>query len=236
MRIENRDTGAVIESTALERRLGRLRRRFNAWGEVIDKWDRGKVRMMQIRLSYPVDGSWEANDIREFMRRLRVSVGKDLLAYAWVVERTETAGALHYHVYVVLRRGHDNLPFPDQSGLWVHGSSNVRRVDNEVGSWRYLVSSYGGKQRQKSGPFPRGMRMFCCWIREGLVSGAEEVEYRLSVLPVWLADRVRERWLVERSGEWVRALWPYRDEFGEWWVGNLRVRSPWRLVSALDYG
>jgi len=232
MILENRETGDRISSKALDRRLGRMRRRFNAWGKVVDRWDKASYRMMLVRLSYRPGECWAPNDVRDYMLELRSVVGSSLVAYAWVAERTVQAGVLHYHVYLVLRRGHDDIPHADSSGMWVKGSSNLQEVRERRG-WRYLISGYGAKLAQKDGEFPKGMRMYSCWIKDGMVEGVELIEYRISVLPKWLAVKVLEVWMAR--GEWHHVLWPYRDEFGQWWVGKRRVESPWMVVSAVDW-
>jgi hypothetical protein len=207
-----------------ERRLSRLKRRVRAWGKAMDGLDERKYRLQWIRLSYAPGVVWEANDIREFMQKLRKNQGDDLAAYCWVAE-LYADDRIHYHVYVVLRRGHKNIPMPDKSGMWEKGNTSLRSPKGL--SWAYLASNYGSKGDQKRDQYPRGLRMFAVWCREGVLSGVEYVMFRLSVYPQWLREKVVLAWA--KRGVWHRVLLPYRDEFGYWWVGRMQVRCPWRV-------
>ena len=117
-----------------------------------------------ITLTYAPENNWEVNHIRTFMKSIRKVLGKRLLGYAWVAER-QRRGAIHYHVLLAvpddLTIG-DELPYPDEAGLWSYGFSRT-----EIARTPFYLITYLGKEYQKDfSMFPKGIRVFAVYIRD----------------------------------------------------------------------
>jgi|SRR5579859_6369944 len=215
MRLTNGRTGEVIELDRAACRLSKLRSRVFAWANAMHHVLQGvNVRKVMITLTYAGVGDWQAGHIRQYMRRIRKRCGPRLLAYAWVAELQER-GAVHYHILLVCKRG-TFIPMPDKSGMWSHGSSKI-----ETARTVFYIAKYVGKEYQKMGVFPRGLRMWAVWIAKDVIGAGERFIFRLSAYPRWLRDLVRD----ELIGG-CREL-PKRVIGGGWmWAGRV-VHSPW---------
>jgi hypothetical protein len=115
-------------------------------------------------LTYAPEYNWEPNHVREFMLSYKKVLGQNLIAYAWVAE-LQKRGAVHYHIMLVvpdcLSIG-DDLPYPDDAGLWSYGFTRIERARTPF----YLVT-YLGKEYQKDfSRFPKGIRVFAVYIRD----------------------------------------------------------------------
>jgi hypothetical protein len=221
MKIRNKKTGQIIEYSARASRIRRMQKRIKAWSDVIkpylDKVGKSK-RLVMITLTYEKIGDWRPGHIREFMLKLRKVLRKNINAYAWVAEN-QMRGAVHYHVILLVEKG-TNIPMPDKDGLWVHGSSRI-----ETARSPYYILSYAGKEYQKVGIFPKGLRMFAVWISPEVVSGITRWFFRLSTFPVWLVVEVLKN---SMFGVKIR-----RAVGGGWEVGGTIYKSPWEVI---EYG
>lgn len=197
-------TGEYLVVDTHARRLSHMRRRIWAWARAIKPYmvDRDHYRLVWIRLS---DIAWEPRHISDYLHWLRESLGKNLIAYIWALEMTETAHVPHYHLALIVTRGSD-IPTPDKpGGHWEHGSTRI-----ETGhTWKYLTE-YATKSAQKEG-LPKGAHIFGTWISRGAVPAAEYVRYWLSVVPSWLAEEVI---ISGYANQWTLPV--YRR--GEGWV------------------
>ena len=215
VRMMDPESGELLEVESAVARLSRMRRRVHAWAEVLDQWMQSighGWRLVMIGLTYADGDTWKPGDIREYLQELRRCAGDGLGGYAWVAE-TQARGAIHYHVMALVRAGTD-IPLPDKSGMWSHGSSKVKSADSV---W-YLVT-YVGKEYQKGG-LPKGARMFAVWISRGLVGRMGTWRLRLSALPAWLRSVLSET-------EECRVT---REPGGGWRVGKDIRRSRWRVL------
>jgi len=160
-----------------------------------------------IRLSYKPGVSWQPNHVRDYLQELRKMSGSGLVAYAWVAE-LQKRGVVHYHIFMVVLRG-TNVPTPDKSGMWPHGSTKI-----ETGKSPYYLVTYLGKEYQKdfgqmSITYP-GMRSFAVWANKDFFKVSDYWVFRLSSLPMWL-DK-----LISSVDDFV-GLYPYRLR-GVGWV------------------
>lgn len=197
-------------------RLRRMRRRVRAWA----RWARGLRRRfwaIGVGLTYAPGQEWCPNDVRDFVHHFH----RLAIAHAWVAE-LQARGAVHYHVILVVPRGH-RIPKPDQAGLWGKGFTRVKLL-----KWRRVggyLAEYCRKLEQKEGPFPRGLRLFAVGFRReawGVLGEEALLWFRASALPGWLATLV----------EWFREVPSRRGAGGWWWFrkASVWVRSPWRLL------
>lgn len=216
MHVWNTSTGKVFEQDAKKLRLSRLRKRVHAWASRLHPLMLGKAnyRLVMITLTYAGISDWKPNDIRVFMLALRSHLADNLLAYAWVAE-LQKRGAVHYHLVILVRKG-TNIPVPDKSGLWKHGMSKI-----ETARTPFYLLTYTGKEFQKNGEYPAGLRVFAVYIRDGVLSPDSYWMFRLSAYPAWL---VKEMWL---DGKF-RSL-PVRIKGGGWSVDGQAYFSPWKI-------
>ncbi len=216
----------LIEVNKLQARLGRLRHRVWSWAEAL-KPVRGTYDLIMLTLTYKEVGDWRPNHIRDFMLTLRKRFPY-IVCYAWVAE-LQTRGAVHYHVLVGIPKGKEfysckdraGIGFPDQLGDWSHGLTR-----SEVARTEFYIVTYSGKEYQKAGKFPKGLRMFSVWISKEVLSKAELYKFRLSTLPKWLQDVIRS------SDDVQNSMLPItRSVGGGWQVGEwLSLPSPYDLV------
>lgn len=200
VRVASKKTGEIIEISKAKTRLSRLRRRVFAWSRAIKPVAGQTTRTVMITLTYRKSWLWMPNQIRKFMHDLRKHLRGNLLAYAWVAELQER-GAVHYHVILVVNRG-THIPMPDKVGWWKWGSSKIQTANTP-----YYIAKYTGKEYQKEGPFPKGLRMFAVWISDDLIDDPSRWEFRLSAVPVWFREVLQglpagDRWKRSPGGGW----------------------------------
>lgn len=224
MFLYNKKTGVSLEVDAARSRIRRMQRRVFAWADALKDYIENpgsEYRLVMITLTYERVKDWRPNDMRDFILDLRKVAGAGLLAYAWVAE-LQQRGAVHYHLLVLARRG-TNLPYPDRSGLWPFGMSKVENARTV-----FYICKYVGKEYQKIGNFPRGLRMFSVWISKHVALDAiRRFTFKVSALPVWLADKIREHFDANREALHARRV------LGGGWVddrGRKHV-SPWSEFS-----
>ncbi len=246
----DRATGELAGGWYFDLRLGRLRRRLKAWGACCPPG----AAVLLVTLTYRPEERWSARHVSCFLRWARRRLGDGLLGYAWVVEVQER-GAPHYHVLLVVDR-RAWLPPPDMLSAragrrgrprgmgWVHGMTNVVRLQSVPAGVRYLLS-YASKSSQRAlrvrvwdgrgtvherRAWVRGMRWFgVVWRRPA--GGDVLARYRLSSRPRW----VREAFSLLLGGEAalleaaVRGDLPLRNRGGGWRLGRDVVLSGWTL-------
>lgn len=155
----------------VRKRKDRMKDRIFAWckvAEIISNMP--DVKRCMITLTYDTKGtivdpaSWSPNHIKDMMHAIKRLKGLQILAYAWVME-LQASGVPHYHV-ILLYRG--VVPYPDKSGYWVHGMSNIKFRLRTV----FYIAKYLGKEYQKDfSKMPKGARAFAVSVR-----GAEHRE------------------------------------------------------------
>ena len=214
MRIANKKTGEVFEVSNAKSRISRLRRRVFSWAGVVRPVTGATTRMVMITLTYRKSWLWMPNHIRKFMLKVRKHLGGNLHAYAWVAELQER-GAVHYHVILIVNRG-TAIPMPDKTGWWTYGSTKIQSANSP-----YYIAKYTGKEYQKEGPFPKGLRMFAVWISDSLVDDPARWEFKLSAVPSWFREVIRQ---LQPGGKWKRA------EGGGWIYEGLFYPSPYEYI------
>lgn len=214
-------------------RLLRCQRRIHAWADALPRlprrmrrWADAKhagPRMVMVTLTYRDADAWEALQIRDFMTQLRLLLGEQLLAYAWVMEMQER-GAPHYHILLYVERGTD-IPKPDES-LWKYGSSKIETAKTAFYIVKY-TSQWHHKAYQKEG-FPYGARMFAVAIYASNIADIDIFNFRSSTAPNWFRDTLKELFAVYGKD----LLWK-RCRGGGYIVQNTGelFSSPWSLLS-----
>lgn len=216
LNLVNTRTGESIWFDAHQARLSRMRRRVHAWSQAMSDLYRPKqTRLVMITLTYEEVEAWRPKHISEYMKRLREKLDDELLAYAWVGEMQER-GAVHYHMYILVQSGAD-VPRPDESGMWVHGSSRI-----ETGRSPFYMVKYVGKEYQKHG-YPKGMRMFAVGIRKDAIPLYLMHRFKMSTLPKWLRGEV------EKLGVVALGLMPKPSPGGGWVLKIPADRNLWGL-------
>lgn len=232
-RLYNKHTGQVIEVDPAKSRVRRLQKRVFALANALSGYleqKRDDYRLVMYTLTYVGVNDWRPNHIREFMLGLRKAAGKGLKAYAWVAE-LQARGAVHYHVLVLVRRG-TSLPMPDKSGLWPYGLTKT-----ETARTVFYICRYAGKEYQKVGRFPKGLRMFAVWVSKDMALDlARWVSFRLSALPTWLGDKLKEQF--DRTGQAVHARrrvgGGWTDDNGENYASPWTTENPALLQKAIE--
>lgn len=157
-------------------RYSRMRQSIVAWANLMNStYHADTYRRVMITLTYKGVNDWRPNDITDYVKCLRARLGSNLLTYAWVAE-LQKRGAIHYHMVVIVKRG-TNIPRPDKSGMWKHGSTSRDTAKSVF----YLVT-YLGKEYQKNfSEFPHGARCFGIGAFEDQTRG----ELRFARLKDW---------------------------------------------------
>lgn len=163
--LRSKKDGRYLVVDTHQQRLKRTRVRLLSWSKALnsitDSKYSGRVRFIGITLTYKSADDWEANDIKEFLRHLRNYLGGALVGYAWVAE-LQKRGAVHYHIAVCMF-SEMHVPYPDKSGWWTKGMSNVIPL-KRVSGW-YLVKYLQKGSDENGDKFPKGLRMFAVVIR-----------------------------------------------------------------------
>jgi hypothetical protein len=171
---------AVILDT-FKKRLWLMRQRVHDWAVVMDLLKKEfDTRMVMIMLTYAKVEDYSPGHIRDYMKKLKQSIGKNLYGFAWVCEIQER-GAVHYHLIMVTKKG-ARIPTPDKSGMWGHGISGIHTAKTP-----YYLLKYTGKERQKDlSRYPKSCRLYSVSYRlpEGHVKAFYEAKKDLDKLPV----------------------------------------------------
>jgi hypothetical protein len=207
-------------------RVRHLRRRIHAWAETVQMLDvRG--RLVMDTLTYRPGEQWQPDHISQFMQETVDCLQDNLLSYSWVAELQER-GAMHYHVLLMVKKGTD-VPMPDKSGMWSHGSSNRASARSA-----YYLMKYTQKGCQ-GGEFPRGARILgASWRHLRLV--ASEMDTRLVAVSQRLRrETVLPMWVVRLCSSTMEVLTARRHKGGGWVVGDAVYRSPWTVSWVASY-
>jgi hypothetical protein len=216
-RLINAD-GEVVYLDDGVRRIKRLRKRVSRWGREIAEpaIADGRGVLLMVTLTYKPGDEPKAGDRKTFMRRVRRRLGDALLGYTNVAELTKK-GVPHFHYLMLLRRG-AWLPEPDSTGLWTHGSTNVKRNLRTAG---YLLK-YVSKSEVGEFNLPKGMRAYDVRARVcAFFSSSSLMALRLSAIPKWLEDEVRD-WCMETGH------FPEKKIGGIWLMSGEEYKSPWQ--------
>ena len=213
--LKNHRTGEFVKIDKRKARISRMRRRVFAWADTMSEYlrDGKRYRKVMITLTYEGVDDWRPNQIRDYMKNLKRRLKDGILGYALVGE-LQKRGAVHYHLIIVVKKG-VRVPTPDKSGMWRYGSSRI-----ETARSVYYICTYLGKEYQKIGVFPKGMRMFSVWISSRLLTKTQKWMFRLSTAPRCFVKVIQSR------KEYFGMAWG-REEGGGFWLGDERYRSPY---------
>lgn len=238
IRLRNKQ-GAIIEIDGVQSRISRLQKRVYAWAKTIDQSNGMQdMEYIMITLTYRGVDDWKPKHIRDFMLKMRKRF-TGILCYAWVAE-LQQRGAVHYHVMVGIRPGSSfytyksqktpenkgftvrGVGFPDDIGDWPHGMTKVEKART-----RFYLVKYTGKEYQKVGKFPKGLRMFAVWISKGLLSDLELWLFRLSTFPRWVNDAVL------LNADIIKNLFKICRVNRGVLAGGYFLKSPWTVVNII---
>lgn len=180
-----------------------MKDRIFKWIEIAETVSKFQdVKRCMITLTYDTSGTIvKASDynplhISTYIHALKRRSGLQVLGYAWVME-LQQKGTPHYHI-LLLYRG--RVPYPDKSGMWKHGMSNIKFKIRTL----YYIAKYVGKEYQKDlENFPKGARLFAVAFRvaehrEALkinsLSAEERRAYDLGGWELVREMRVRPQW------------------------------------------
>jgi len=137
-----------------------MRHRIHEWALVMDGLKKEvSTRMVMILLTYEKVEDYSPGHIRDYMKKLKRVVGKNLFGFAWVSEIQER-GAVHYHLVMVVKKG-SRIPLPDKSGMWPYGNSGIHTAKTP-----YYLLKYTGKERQKDlSRYPKSCRLYSVSLR-----------------------------------------------------------------------
>ena len=150
----NKTGRAVVLDLDRQRYLGMVRK-VKAFADAMSEFSKLseiKFSYIMVTLTYVQIDDWVANDLKDYVRN--VARRKTTFGYCWVAE-LQYRGAVHYHILFAVKYG-NKIEFPDRSGSWVKGMSNVRRARSV-----YYVLTYVGKKYQKDySRMPKGLRSY----------------------------------------------------------------------------
>lgn len=155
-----------------------------------------RSRWWFVTLTYRPGWRWEARQITEFCRALRLWAKQRgfRAEYVWTME-LHKSGVPHYHVIVRLP-GAKKLPKPDVFGWWPHGMSNRKEATNPVG----YIAKYASKG-DSYGEFPKGARIH----GNGGLQEDGRAEVAWWNLPTWVRESEAFAHFVKDSGKFQRA-------------------------------
>lgn len=180
----------------MDRDLGRLRRMRKRCIQAAEIHQASsELRPAMITPTYAPGNQWEANHLKECLRRVRQWLGRRgfRMRYVWVAE-LQQRGAVHYHVIVWLPEsaqladGSRGVPFWDAQSWWPHGSTNSGWATNAVGYIVKYATKIGTKDKLPCGARMHGSGGFTADERKAMSYGSR---------PSWLQvlttalDRVR---------------------------------------------
>lgn len=217
-KLVNIQTGEILLIDKKAARLGRMRRRIWAWSQALSacpEFGETGENLKMVTLTYANRKEWQKNHIREFMLKLRKHQADNLVGYSWVAE-LQKRGAIHYHVLIATRKK-AHIPYPDKSGWWVHGATNVVRAERP-----YYIMKYVQKGNDDANTYPSGARIFAVWISSEVQIPKQEYRTWLhSPFPRWVVDGL------DNTSDFIR---PRRATGGGWIINGKVVQSPYKFL------
>ena len=158
--VVNTLTGKAAVIDLFEQRLALMRRRVHGWASVVKHLgETMPLRLVMVDLTYSAENTYQAGDIREYLKVTKKRLGENLVAWAWVAE-LQRRGEVHYHVIFAFKRG-TSFPMPDKGGGWRKGSSKVQTARTP-----FYIVKYVGKEYQKDlARYPKGCRLYAVTVR-----------------------------------------------------------------------
>lgn len=216
---------STVDTFAL--RTKKMRASVMAWAAITDTLmqEHPGYKRCMITLTYDTQGTltynpedWREGDIKRCLDNYtRKHKHFRVVAYAWVLELQEK-GTPHYHIMVIYT-GH--IPYPDKSGYWSHGMSNVKW---KIRTSFYLVTYLKKKYQKSIDLYPQGARSYGVSFSDPNYRH----KHRLSLLSP------SDKEIVEREGfehlkefkkrpEWLRSQYigsAVTPEFADWQVAQ----------------
>lgn len=215
--MRNKYTGEMFSTDSAVTRRRHMQKRICTWAKVTDSEypaSEGYITQMST-LTYRPGVKWAPGQIRGFEIKLKKRY-KSLVAYAWVAELTK-AGNVHYHVLTILKNR--KIGFLDKNGLWTCGHTRV-----EMARSKFYLVHYVGKEYQKTGPFPKGLRMYGMGFAMPL-SPKNNYELRSSAVPYYVIEKSE----AVRNDKVIRKESDTFDEKDFYAVGWHRMKGGFRL-------
>ncbi len=229
LRLMNHDSGEVVEVDERVSRVKRMRRVVRGWSQCMELIQR-RLRLVHICLTFANPDGWYPECVSEYMDALVKHCDGRLIGAAWVAEIQDGSrggvarGAVHYHIIAAVLPGTD-IPTPDRSGMWSHGSSSI----GSAWSVWYLLKytqKIGQKGAGTSFDFPRGLRLYAVTRRQ------------LRYIAADLVEQARYFMKSAHTPVWVLRQCHSRDEVmsachcsGGWRVGDHVLKTPWTVLS-----
>jgi len=174
-------------------RMQKMRSAIISWAGITDTLmqENPEYKRAMITLTYDTRGTltfkpetWSSNDIRQCLNRYKQKHKTyKIIAMAWVLELQDNQTP-HYHI-MTLYTGH--LPYPDKSGYWNKGMSNVKW---KIRTSFYLVTYLKKRYQKNIELYPAGARSY------GVSYSTKEL--RLKHRESLLSDL--DRMIVDREG------------------------------------
>jgi hypothetical protein len=231
----NKQTGKYFTVDNHKKSMKQLRSRIFSFAEVTSKTKDvlGNTYIL-IQLSYADNRAWKSKQITEYLQSVIKLVGRDnVYDYAWVLEIKPVSRKLHYHVALHVKSS-VFVPYPDKSGMWKWGSSNLYRGKSSP----YYLAKYTSKEAQKyAGEYPLGARKYSTWLNRKHYSESQIAEHRLSAYPSYVVEKILElgvtRYQLKRGkdGGWVLMV---LDTFHDLRGLEIDIASPWVLFRTTE--
>lgn len=180
-----------------QKRLRYLRmvRRVFAWANTV--WGQGvELDCYMLTLTYRgTVEAWERGQISKFVKSEKKKWGQSLLAYCWVAE-LQRRGVVHYHLIEIVAAGtrfwNAYIDRDEKIIRWGCGWPDrwdLGRCGVDVARSPFYVVAHSGKEYQKFGDYPKGVRMFAVWADRNVF---DQASLKCAVLPKWLRDIISE--------------------------------------------
>lgn len=212
IRLMNHSSKKFIEIDTLKARMARKRKKISFWARFQNTKNK---RVIMVTLTYKTADQWQANHIRDYIKKTKERLGRGLISYAWVME-LQKRGVPHYHILFVLQP-YKRIRMPDKAGDWPYGASNVMVGVKTL----YYIVSYLKKDCEVTKDYPKGGRVFSVWVSDKELK--EQV--RQIMIPTWIVDYIRD--LVKYDLSMVK-----RKKDG-WHIGEYRIFSGWKLLEII---
>lgn len=230
----NRKTGKLVILDNHAKSIYRLRKRIFSWAQVTStmKDVYGNYYLL-LELSYADNNDWKASQITGFIQETIKYIGvNDVYDYAWVLEVKPIGKNLHYHLAVHCK-DRTKIPFPDKSGSWCYGSTNIRARPSSP----YYLAKYTSKEKQKYREYiPKGARKQSTWMNSIYYSRAQLMEHKKSAYPEEVIKVLNDTGIVDASiSRKIRGGWKIdvKDKLSDLYGCQIEVQSDWDVYKGV---
>ena len=233
--VVNKITGECFISDNYQKSIALLRHRIFSFAEVTSKAKKfyGNSYIL-VQLSYKNNNQWQSKQVTKYVQEVIKLVGREnVYDYAWVLEIKPIGRNLHYHLAMHVKPK-VFIPYPDKSGMWKWGSSNLYRGESSP----YYLAKYVSKESQKYiGEYPKGARKYSTWLNKEYYSQVQILNHRKSAYPAIVSDKISdlgaERVSIKRKkgGGWNIYVLDEGHSLGGQVVS---VKSPWMIYKKIS--